>query len=300
MALVLVIVLVLATLLPPIFKGLLQGEHRFGSLGSLAILEGAGRFALMFLAILVFHWKLRGAMSVVLAAQSVSLLVAVWLTRNIWMAHAGGSFHWKPWLGQLIPLTIGVASFSLLSYSDLPFVQAVFSEKNKVFYVGGQTAGFALVQFITPIASVMFPRIVQSLARGEKTNTMALTVAITALIGVLGGIFLTLFPKLPLYIMYSDREMLQSAPLVPLYVWAMLPITIATVLILNLLAHAKYRALPWLISVAILYLTTLELLAGHLVHMKNIFDAFRTIIYVMGGYGTLLCAIAAWFTWKKN
>jgi hypothetical protein len=106
----------------------------------------------------------------------------------------------------------------------------------------------------------------------------------------------TLFPRLPLRLMYfSNREMWDAAPLVPWFAWALLPLTVANVLVQNILARARFRAVPWLILVPALYAACLCLEAPGLLAMKP-FDAFIRVIQTLGGASLLLCALAAWFS----
>lgn len=291
----------LSTILAPIFRGILQGQHRFTSLGWLGILDGLGRFGVMILMISFLHFRAAGAMSAVLIAQGGCLLIAAWLTRDVWSTPAPGSFDWKAWLGQVIPLTVGIASVSFMCNIDMLFVQALFADPAQPkLYSGAMITGFAIVQFIAPVTAVMFPRIVQSVARGEKTDTLALTVKITALFGCMAAIGGTLFPKLPLQIIYHDPQMWKAAPLVPWFAWGLLPLTVANVLIVNLLARSHFKALPWLFVVPAFYAGTLGFLSPILVNMQDPFNAFRLIVFTMASFGLLLFGIAAWFTWGRK
>jgi len=48
-----------------------------------------------------------------------------------------------------------------------------------------------------------------------------------------------------LAILFPDK--IAAAPLVPWYAWALVPLTLANVLIQNLLARGRFAAMPWLI-----------------------------------------------------
>jgi len=107
----------------------------------------------------------------------------------------------------------------------------------------------------------------------------------------------TLFPKLPLAILFPDK--LAAAPLVPWYVWALVPLTLANVLVQNLLARGRFAATLWLIAVPILYGLTLLAFTPSLLAMGDDFAAFKAIIQIMGCFCLLLFCVAAWFTWRK-
>jgi hypothetical protein len=156
--------------------------------------------------------------------------------------------------------------------------------------------GFAIIQFIAPVALVMFARVAQNVARAERADSLGMTLAATLLFGCVAAVGCTLFPKLPLRVMYvSNHHMWDAAPLVPWFAWALLPLTVANVLVQNILARARFQAVPWLLLVPALYAACLCLQAPGLLAMKP-FDAFIRVIQTLGGASLLLCALAAWFS----
>ena len=88
--------------------------------------------------------------------------------------------------------------------------------------------------------------------------------------------------------------MWEAAPLVPWFAWALLPLTVANVLVQNILARARFEAVPWLVLVPALYAACLCLEAPGLLALKP-FAAFIRVIQTLGGASLLLCALAAWF-----
>jgi O-antigen/teichoic acid export membrane protein len=159
--------------------------------------------------------------------------------------------------------------------------------------------GYANTQFIAPITSVMFPKIVRSLARSEKTDALTLTLVGTAAFACLAAAGCTLFPRLPLQVLFFTRpEMVQAAFLVPWFAWSLLPLTLANVLIQNLLARERFAATPWLMLVPVVYGLTLMAIAPALLRMQ-IFDAFKCVVQTIGCFALLLFAVAARFTWHK-
>jgi hypothetical protein len=69
----------------------------------------------------------------------------------------------------------------------------------------------------------------------------------------------------------------------------MLPLTLATVLLNNLMATSQFRAVPWLIAVA----------AGYGLTLYFRHDSFIQVIQTIGVFGLLLLAVTAWFTWRR-
>jgi hypothetical protein len=94
---------------------------------------------------------------------------------------------------------------------------------------------------------------------------------------------------------FTNRAMWEAAPLVPWFAWALVPLTVANVLVQNILARGRFQAVPWLVLVPVIYAASLCLQARGLLAMKP-FDAFIRVIQTMGCASLLLCAVAAWFS----
>ncbi len=293
--------IVLCTLWLPILKGLLQGQHRFAPLGWLQMCEGVGRLGIIILAVVLLKGRATSGVFAVFAGQIVTVLVAGWLTRQVWLHLAPAKFQWKQWLRRGGPLTMGMGAVMLISSIDALFVNSLFFEHFQVnLYLGAMLTGYAIIQFIAPITSVMFPKIVRSMARAEKTDALTLTLLLTAAFACLAAAGCTVFPKLPLQVLFfRNPERVQAFPLVPWFAWSLMPLTLANVLIQNLLARERFAATPWLMVVPIIYGLTLMALAPALVRMP-IFVAFKCVVQTIGCFSLLLFAVAAWFTWGKS
>lgn len=281
----------------PIAKGLLQGQHRFGGLGWLQISDGVGRFSLMVVLILWFKEKAAGAMFAAWTGQLITAIIGAVLTRGIWLSRSTVRFNAKSWLAEATPLTLGLGTVLLMSSMDMVFVQSLFADtRQTALYGGAMLTGFAIIQFIAPVAMVMFARVAQSVARAESTDSLKLTLTATIAFGCVAALGCTLLPALPLRLMYiGNREMWNAAPLVPWFAWALLPLTVANVLVQNILARARFRAVPWLMLAPAFYGAALCFQAPKLVQMPP-FDAFIRVIQIEGLAGLGLCLIAAYFS----
>lgn len=281
----------------PVFKGLLQGQHRFGGLGWMQIVDGVGRFSIMALVIYFLHGKAAAAMSAVLSGQVVTLTIGSIMTCAIWSVCPAVSFQWKRWMGEALPLTAGLATVLLISSIDMLFVQSLFPDAGlTALYGGAMLTGYAIVQFIAPVALVMFARLARSVARQEGADSLGMTLIATVLFGIAAGIGCTLLPELPLKAMYHlNPAMWKAAPLVPWFAWALLPVTVANVLVQNLLARGRFEAVPWLLLVPAGYAAALCLQARTLIALPP-FAAFERVIATLGLAGLVLCALAGWFS----
>jgi len=179
--------------------------------------------------------------------------------------------------------------------ADVIYVQTLFPKDRSFFYTPAAMIGLALVTFTTPMAAVMFPKIVQSAARTEKTDALRHALAATALLVAVTAIACTLLPQLPLRIIYFRSPVYwQSAPLVPWFAWSLLPLILANVLISNLLARARYQVVPWAVLVAAGYATALFLLREQVLHFgaDDFLGGFKVVIGTLGGFSVLLLIVA--------
>jgi O-antigen/teichoic acid export membrane protein len=316
-ALRITILSVLAVILGPTFKGLLQGLHRFASLGWLLILEGVLRLSTF---IALVKWMKEGAAGglwAVFIAQYIILALAIWLSRDVWGAKSRASFSWRKWLILGAPFTLAMGACFFMTISvDFLFVKILFFDDvaNVHLYNMAMFAGFAVTQFVGPIAVVMFPTIVRNMALSKKSDALLMTMAVTGGVAALAAVGCTIMANLPLESIVASashapligpfigklqmKNLFAVAPLIPWYVWALLPLTLANVLIQNLLAQGRFAAAPWLMVVPILFVLTLMAESPHLLTLP-IFTAFIRVIQTLGFFCLLLFSVAAWFTWRK-
>lgn len=287
--------LVLTQLFLPLLQGLLQGVQNFFMLGCSVLLNGVGRFIGILLVVVLFQRNAIGALTGALIGLGSAVLVAFWPSRK-WFIPARGNFSWRDWARRLLPLTFGVGSSLFLMNADILFVQSHFSKDDAKYYSAAAVVGVGLVAFATPLAAVMFPKVVRGFAQARKTNSLQLALLGTFILGGGGALLCTLFPELPLKIMFfRTPEFLKSAVLVPWFMWGMLPLTIANVLINNLLAIGRFKAVPFLALTAIGYGWTLNHYlkgAGAL----PIFEAFKGVVQLLGAFSLLLLLIALAFS----
>ncbi len=81
--------------------------------------------------------------------------------------------------------------------ADTMFVKAYFPDDDAGFYIGAGTLSRALLWLVLPLAAVMFPKIVHSAARSEKSNLLGMVLLGTGVLAATGALGLTVFPTLP-------------------------------------------------------------------------------------------------------
>ncbi|HEY2951524.1 MAG TPA: hypothetical protein VGK40_03020 [Verrucomicrobiae bacterium] len=296
-ALLMLVTAALPALWLPVLNGVMQGRQNFLWIGWNGILAAVGTCLSIGVIVRCLGAQAAGALLGVFLGAMSGLLICLWQTASVWRGPSD-PFAWRAWLRRVLPLTLGLGATIFILRADMILVRKVFGgAEQTALYSGAGIIGRALLFLTIPMAGVMFPKIVRSAAMAEDTNVLAQALGATALLGGAAALGCTLFPALPLKILYSDA-FLTIKPLVPWFAWCMLPLTLANVLINNLLARERFRVVPWLVAVAVSYGGTLAWLgmSGNLVKMEQL-AAFRLVVQILGSFGLLLFAVSAWFTW---
>ncbi|HMJ65860.1 MAG TPA: hypothetical protein VK615_10960, partial [Candidatus Binatia bacterium] len=245
----------------------------------------------------ILGFGITGAMTAVFLGLLLSFTIPAWQTRSVWQGPTE-PFLWKPWLGRVVPLSLGIGATTFIMNADMILVRSLFNENQTGYYSAAGILGRALAYFTVPMTQVMFPKVVQSAARAERTSVVAQAVGATALLGGVGALFCTIVPALPLRIIYPEPYLVIT-PLVPWFAWCVLPLTLANVLINNLLARSRFKVVPWLVTLALAYGTVLFLISKK-IDVTNQLAAFKTIVRVLGCFGLFVLVVSAWFTWKTT
>lgn len=281
--------ILLLTLLTPVPLGTLQGRQDFAAYGWCVLLNGLGRFLVLFAVVRGLGGGALGGLIGVLAGAALVLGLVAWRTKSL-LTGAKGQFDWKHWLQRLIPVTIGLGALSVITQADAlavrKYLQPVLTPDEADGYSAVRIIAQALVFVIGALTAVMFPKVARSFQRAEKTDVLRLTLALTAAVGVAGALAATLFPELPLRIL-SPGRLFASKTLVPAYCWAIVPVALASVMVWSLLARECYRVVPWLAALA----------AGYWLALQSFHDRLITVIGMVGAFGTLLCLVCGTFLW---
>jgi len=278
----------LVALWAPLLNGLLQGAQNFLWIGWKEIANGFGR--LIFTYLIVYHVSATamGALTAAMLALFVSLAILLWQCRRVLLGPSG-AFDWAEWRQRLVGLTLGFGAFLFMMSADAVILKAHFPDEELAPYNGAGTLARAIVTFTAPLAAVMFPKIVHSLVHAQRTDAHKLTLVGAALLSILAATGLSLIAPVALGLGIRP-SFAGSAPLLPWYAWAMVPLALANVLISDLMARSRFVASPWLALVAVAYGVTLAF--NH--------DSFKQVILILGGFNLLLLLVAAFFTWQRR
>lgn len=286
----------LPVLWQPVFSGILQGKQDFLWLGWRSILDAVVRCAAIFLFVRIMGVHVTGAMAGVFLGSCTSLTISLW---QAWPVLRGPAdpVDWAGWLRRVIPLVLGLGAAGFMIAADMVFVRRFFPEESG-FYSAVAVIGRALMFLIIPMTQVMFPKVVQAAARSESTDAMTHALAATGFIGAGAALGCTLFPELPLRLFFPP-EFLEAKALVWVYAWCMIPVTLANVLINNLMARHHFQSVPWLAGTALTYAVALAVVADRSQHLPAL-QAFRGIVLTFGVFSVLLFAITIFFTVRKR
>lgn len=277
---------VLGMLLLPVFWGALQGAQNFFWLGGSMILNGAGRLLLAALAVLCIACTAASVMAGVVAGLVVATALAIWQTQPLWAAPAE-PFHWRTLLRQMLPAMIGFTACQFLFSADTIFVGAFFSADDTGFYAAAGTLSRALIWLVLPLATVMFPKLVHSAARSEKSNLLGLTLLSTVALAIGGAIGLVGLGPWVVKLVYKPSYVTVATSILPWYAGAMIPLSLANVLVNNLLAQSDFRVVPWLVVLAIGYALAINLWHPNLKAVLECMTCFTSIAF-------LVCSLFTW------
>ncbi len=288
----------LTTLWLPILRGVLQGRQEFAALGWTLVIDGIGRFSMVVVLVMLLHGQSASAISASLFSQFVAVALAWYATSEV-RTVPGGTFAWRPWLAQVVPLTLGLGAVIFISSADTLFVQSQFDRELTRLYGAGVIVGFGLSQFTMPIANVMFPKIAGGAGDGQDA-ALRHTLLGTGVMGGAVAAVCSLFPELPLHVVYfrNPQELLPAAPLVPWFVWSILCLVLANVLVQNLFARKRFAIVPWLVLIAAAFAGGLWGVQPKLGGMEPM-AAFQLVVQVLGAACVALLGTAVWFTWGK-
>jgi O-antigen/teichoic acid export membrane protein len=280
--------IVLISVWLPMFWGVLQGQQNFLWLGWSMIVNSIGRIVVASVAVLALHRHSSGMLAGVLAGVLLAFGICVWQTRLLWRPRPT-PFDWRGLLAQVAPLILAFLGFQILFTADTLMVKSYFSSQDAGFYVSAGTLSRALMWLVLPLASVMFPRIVHSATRGDKSNLAGLVLLGTGVLAIAGVLGLWVLGPLVVKIVYTANYVRVATAILPWYAAAMVPLALGNVLLNNLLARPDSKLLQSLgiLAVAI----------GYLFAITQFHDSLVTVLKTMGICNLIFLGLCAWFTW---
>ena len=283
------LVTVLIALLAPMFTGVLQGKQDFFWMGWASMLGGVLRLGGAALLVLALHLGAAGMMAGALLSTTFIAGLCIWRTRDLWTLPRE-RFDGRGLLRQILPLTFGFGACQVMFTSDTMFAKAYFTGDEMAPYVAAGTLSRALLWLVLPLAAVMFPKIVHSTAKSEKSNLMKIVLLGTAVLSIVGGLGLSLVgPWMVKWFRFFPASYIEPMKtLLPWYAAAMVPLALANVLANDLLARGKFRVVPGMVVVAVTYCVALPLV------LNRFPGKLEHVIQTLAVFNFLLLCTCAW------
>ena len=188
----------------------------------------------------------------------------------------------------MVPLLLAFFGFQVLFTADTLFVQAYFRDQSE-FYVGAGTLSRALMWLVGPLAAVMFPNWCRAPPKA-KTGLMGLVLVGTGILTGVGALGLSLVGPLVVRFVFKPSFVSAVSGLLPWYAGAMVPLSVANVLLNNLMAKPS--------SKAGLGLGVFSLSIAYAIALTQFHRSLVQVLQVVCLFNTLLLLICAWFTWR--
>jgi O-antigen/teichoic acid export membrane protein len=284
--------LLLISIWTPLFTGVLQGRQDFFWMGWSALSSSAGRLAGAAILVLLLSWGAAGMLTGTLLGMAIGVGIGIGRNRDLWSL-PGEKFDGKDLVRQALPLLFGFGAFQFLFISDTMFAKAYFSDAQVAQYIAAGTLSRALLWLVMPLATVMFPKLVQASVKSEKSNLFGIVVLATAILAICCGLGLWLVGPLVIKVVYKSAY-LGAAKLIPWYAAAMVPLAMTNVMVNDLLARSRFVIVPWMVLLALAYGFTLPWMLHHFP------GRIEVILQTLAGFNLLLFGICAWFTWGSK
>jgi len=281
--------ILLLTVWSPVFMGMLQGQQNFLWLGWSMMANGIGRVGAAAAVVLILHAGALGMMIGVLAGTILAIGIGVWQTRRLWIAPPQ-TFAWVSTLQQIVPLLLGFIFVQFLFTGDTLFVKHYFTGADTGAYGCAGTLSRALIWLVSPLAAVMFPRIVHSSAKSEQTDIVGMVLIGTAVLAICGAAGLALVGRWLVLLVAGTDFVPVAGAVLPWYAAAMVPLALANVLVNNLLARSQFGVVPFIFFLCL----------GYAIAMIYVNESVHTLVaalQTLGIFNLLLFAVCAWFTW---
>ena len=283
---------ILVSLWLPLFAGVMQGRQDFFWYGWATIAGGVLRLAAGAVAVIVFHLGAAGMLWGATIGVGLASLIVIGRTRDFWMwGQPSEPFDSGALSKQIIPLILAFGVCQFLFTTDTMYAQVHFTADSMKRYVAAGTLSRALLWLVLPISSVMFPKIVHASAKKEKNNLLAIVIAGTAVLAVIGAAGLCIVGPIVVRIVFKPEDVADTVALLPWYAGAMIPLALANVLVNDLMARGRFKAVPFMLVIGVAYAFTLPYMLRHYPGRMTV------VLQTLGVFTTLLFIVCAWFTW---
>ncbi|MBU6410485.1 MAG: hypothetical protein KGR98_08865, partial [Verrucomicrobia bacterium] len=276
----------------PVFSGVLQGRQDFFWLGWGNIASGVGRIVVAVALVLAFGMGAAGMILGAFIGLGAWAAIAIWRSRDLWLLPEE-PFDQMALIRQIVPLMLGFGAVQFLMVSDTMYAKAFFSGNQMACYAAAGTLSRGLLWVVLPLAAVMFPKIVHATATSEKSNLLWVVLLGTAVLSCGGAAALCLFGPFVVKLVYTPQYVAETTQLLPWYAAAVIPLTLANVLVNDLMARGRYKIVTPLVALTAAYAFVLPAMLRHFPgHME-------VALQTLGAFSLVLLAICCAFSFRK-
>ncbi len=290
-ALFMVLIILAMTFFTPVISAPLGGIQAFGWGSASGISWGVMRLvvggALVYFVAASAKWALVGHGVGVIVSVGIAM-AGLWviLRNSLPTDQALPGTHDYLWRTLVV-----MACFSFLMNADILIVKHYFSPDQSGFYARAATIGRMIIFLPMPIAGALFPKTVSDGATSAQHNRLLWKALFyTAIIIIPGALVCALFPQLPLGVLYHDWQPdAAMCRLVRCTIWAMIPLSLAFIIMNFELSQNRFRIiLPLILCVS-----------GYLIGVALWHNSILQIVAILATVSVMaLLALVWWLPWS--
>jgi O-antigen/teichoic acid export membrane protein len=267
------------TFLKTVNLGIIQGLQMFGLLGAVGALGGILRL-LFGIGFIYMGLKLIGAICAPLVAGFIVLIITYYPLRSFFKRDHIKTvlLNRKEILSYSVPVLLSAMCLMVFSNIDIILIKHYFTPDEAGQYAAGAILGRIIFQFPGAIVIAFFPIVAE--AHTLNKNVMPLLSKGLIFTAILSGVGTILYMVIPEFIVSSlfGSKFIQTAPLLKLFGFAMLPMALLNILInFNLARHRTNFVYTLVIG------SIAEIVLICLIH-----DSLAQVIYIMIGVSVIL------------
>lgn len=190
------------SLLSPVFLGAAQGLEFFGWFTSASVLSSVFKLLLVLLSVFL-GWGINGALGSYALAALVTVLISYYPVRNyIRLRKNTARVNYRDFLVYFVPVAISMFCFTGLVSFDMILVKKYFSPEQSGIYSLAQMVGKIFLFLPSAISIVLFPRTAGLNARNQDTRgTLGKSLLLACGLCFTGCVFYNLFPAFVLTVL---------------------------------------------------------------------------------------------------
>ena len=270
--------LIFGILLVPVFRGIIQGEKKFKSLGYNMIIESILKVILSTIFVVV-GFNVYGAVGGVISAVLITLLISFIFIKKIFKSKIEKT-KIEGILSYSFPVLIVIFTIMVMASLDIIFVKSVFSSETAGKYAVVSMLGKMIFFGTFSISKAMFPLTSENYDKGDKTKNifkraffLVLGVCIVAVLGF------WIFPKLIIGILFGSQYLDVSEILV----FAGLSFSFLSLSNLSLiyLLSVRKKKLTWFVLFILLETVAFIFFHGSLKEFSIAFMIINLIMFIV-------------------